>query len=140
MNGIPESQMLEFARDAIVPIGIENGTIKVIPLSRGLVAIVDAEDYGWLNQWKWSVQAGRRYPYAARRAKNKCIKMHRLIMGITDPLIWIDHVNRYGVDNRKINLREAAYTLNARNACMRKDNKSGYRGVSWCKRIGKWWA
>lgn len=27
---------------------------RLIPLTRGYHAIVDADDYGWINQWKWS--------------------------------------------------------------------------------------
>lgn len=32
------------------------GRSCVIPLTKGYKAIVDAEDYEWLSQWKWSAQ------------------------------------------------------------------------------------
>ncbi len=138
MSGLQENLKSTYAHDAIVLAGIENRSVREISLTQGRVALVDADDYEWLNQWKWTIHVGRKYPYAARNSHSKIIKMHRLILGITDPLIWKDHVNRCGIDNRRVNLRIAEYTLNARNASMRVDNKSGLRGVCWNKRSQKW--
>ena len=50
----------------------------------------------------------------------------------------IDHINGIKHDNRLCNLRSANYLNNNRNAGMRKDNASGYKGVSYRKDIGKW--
>lgn len=50
----------------------------------------------------------------------------------------IDHVNRNRTDNRWVNLREANKAGNAKNAGLRKDSQSGYRGVSYRKSNGKW--
>ena len=49
----------------------------------------------------------------------------------------VDHINGIRDDNRLINLRSATYTDQARNAAMRKDNSSGYCGVSKTEN-GKW--
>lgn len=45
-----------------------NDKIRYIPLTRGLFAIVDAEDYEWLSQYKWHAQRSRskRAFYAAQ--------------------------------------------------------------------------
>lgn len=48
----------------------------------------------------------------------------------------IDHINGEKSDNRIENLREATNTENNRNKGLRKDNKSGFKGVSRCG--GKW--
>jgi hypothetical protein len=144
MNGIPESQMLEFAHDATVPIGIENGTIKVIPLSQGLVTIVDAEDYASLNKRKWYALKIRGSFYGVRKtrdAKNREITlyMHREILGLSlgDGLLG-DHKNRYTLNNRRGNLRIATRSLNQYNKKLMSNNTSGFRGVSWAKRERKW--
>ncbi|GAH20073.1 unnamed protein product, partial [marine sediment metagenome] len=43
----------------------------------------------------------------------------------------IDHINRDGLDNRKCNLRPCTNSQNQKNSKLRKDNKSGLRGVRW---------
>jgi hypothetical protein len=54
------------------------------------------------------------------------------------PTEWLDHINRNRSDNRICNLRIASPALNAQNASIRKDNKSGVQGVSWHKATKKW--
>lgn len=54
------------------------------------------------------------------------------------PAGQIDHVNCNGHDNRIANLREATQTQNNGNLRRRKDNKSGFKGVSWDKRLRCW--
>jgi hypothetical protein len=54
------------------------------------------------------------------------------------PVSEIDHINRNGGDNRFSNLRLADRFINTQNTGLRKDNKSGYRGVNWSKATGKW--
>lgn len=56
------------------------------------------------------------------------------------PKNHIDHINLNRSDNRWCNLREATNAENMRNAGLRKDNTSGYKGVYWDKRISKWFA
>lgn len=50
----------------------------------------------------------------------------------------IDHVNRDGLDNRIANLRPASREQNQRNVGLSKRNKSGAKGVCFCKRRKKW--
>lgn len=105
--------------------------MKEIPLSRGLVALVDDADYEFLMQWKWSATSPTAGPvYAVRGYRvggRTCpVRMHRQILGI--PVNWIvDHINGDGLDNRKVNLRLATPDQNAQNRRMR--NKLGFRGV-----------
>jgi len=135
MNGIPESQMSEFAPDVIALIG--TGAAKVIPLTQGKVAVVDAEDYEWLSRYKWHVFRPKDIFYAARHeyAGEPRTSLHREIMKLTkgDGKI-IDHKNRNGLDNRKGNLRVASRSLNGHNCKLQSHNKSGFRGVFFNKR------
>ncbi len=43
---------------------------------------------------------------------------------------YVDHINGNPTDCRKVNLREANQSLNNANQRIRKDNTSGYKGVS----------
>lgn len=137
MNGRARtSRPLEFVPDAKVPIGIETDKIRVIYLTKGKYALVDADNYGWLMKWWWCTQLSRAGNYYAMRlqiinGKKRQVRMHRVILGLTmDDGICIDHINGNGWDNRRENLRIATPMLNARNVVRKRtDNKSGYRGV-----------
>lgn len=54
------------------------------------------------------------------------------------PTNEIDHIDGNPSNNRWDNLREADRVAQGRNAKRRKDNKSGRKGVSWDKDLGKW--
>lgn len=110
----------------------------LIPLSRGKVAIVDAADYEWLMQWKWKARKGHSTFYALRRVDGHIISMHRVIMGVTDPGVLIDHANRNGLDNRRCNIRIATRSQNMHNRIASSNNTSGYKGVHWDARKRKW--
>lgn len=55
-----------------------------IPLGKGLVALVDALDYGWLNMMRWFPLRSEHCTYAATKipweGQIKTVRMHRLIM------------------------------------------------------------
>jgi hypothetical protein len=111
--------------------------VKEIPLTRGLVALVDDDDYELLVQYKWYAAKIRKRFYATRDTwengkKGIPIRMHRDILGLVprDGKVG-DHKNRNTLDNQKGNLRIVSYSLNNHNAALRKNNPSGYRGVTW---------
>lgn len=90
--------------------------MKTIKLTQGKVAIVDDADFEWLNQWKWYAQkfkTGR--TWYARRSCDQ-ILMHRLITGIEDSKIEVDHQDRNGLLNVRSNLRKATRTQNLMNS------------------------
>lgn len=92
--------------------------MREIPLSQGLVALVDDEDFEFLNQWKWFARkvTGSKTHYAARNVivapgVRRTVLMHRQLC----PQIgeWLsDHENRNGLDNQKANLRYAKQAQN----------------------------
>jgi len=104
-----------------------------IKLTHGKIAIVDKDNFEWLNQWKWFCD---RRGYAVRdsggRKNKKRILMHRLINKTTDGLST-DHINRDKLDNRKSNLRSVNQSKNCFNTGLSKNNTSGYKGVQWYK-------
>lgn len=121
----------------------QDQSIKLIPLTRGQNAIVDAADYDFLMQWNWYafLARGRRF-YAARfqniDGKRHMIFMHRVITGGDGE--ETDHWNGNGLDNRRHNLRPCSKWQNRSNAGKQCDNTSGYKGVSWNKSNEKWQA
>jgi hypothetical protein len=103
---------------------------KLIPLTRGKFAIVDAADFEWLNRYKWHAQKGGRTYYARSQENGKMISMHRVITNAPKGLV-VDHINHNGLDNRKANLRICTRTQNARNCLPYRIGVSKYKGVSW---------
>jgi hypothetical protein len=111
-----------------------------IPLSLGLVAIVDASDAAdVLGEGKWYATPSGHTFYARRTFRRgdgrySSMSLHRFLTGW--PLV--DHVNRDGLDNRRRNLRQATYQQNAQNQRLRSDSCSGYKGVNWSSRRQMW--
>lgn len=115
--------------------------VKEIPLTQGKHALVDDDDYEWLNQWKWSVHKKVRHgitTYTAVRfqkvheIKNgvrKGIHMHREITHAVEGMV-VDHMNHNTLDNRKENLRVVTHQVNCTNRVTQQNNKSGYVGVN----------
>lgn len=100
-----------------------------IPLTKGYIALVDDEDYEWLNQRKWQAQVHRNTVYAFRKDGRKTVRMHRLILSAPSK-IGVDHINGNGLDNRKANLRLANNSQNLANMRKPKHGKtSKYKGV-----------
>ena len=110
-----------------------------IQLNKGIITIVDDEDFEYLNQWKWYLLKSKTNYYAIRTSKpeNKLIQLHRVVIQAKQGEI-VDHVNGDKLDNRKINLRICTKAQNNQNRKTSKLNKSGYNGVSWCIRNKKW--
>ena len=113
--------------------------MKQIILSDGSSVKVDDEDYEILSQWKWSANGNG---YAVRgvhigNRKYKKVYLHRQIMK-AEKGQKIDHINGDCTDNRKENLRFATQAQNAMNIGLRKNNKSGAKGVMFEERRNKW--
>ena len=91
-------------------------------------AIIDAEDLNKVKAYKWHYSKG--YVSCKRIGF-----LHSLLLPNT-PLI--DHKNRNGLDNRKVNLRPATLSHNAANTALNAKSTSGFKGVSFFKRTGTW--
>lgn len=102
-----------------------------------LVALVDDEDYEYLNQFKWHAVKIHNVYYAKRairiNGKTKMIRMHREIMKAEKGEI-IDHKDMNGLNNQKSsNLRKATHGQNNANRKSKPGSTSKYLGVSYCK-------
>lgn len=115
--------------------------MKEISLSKGLVALVDDDDYEWLSKYKWYACRGKSGWYAVHETRQseggRVIRMHREIVD-AQPGELVDHWNHDTLDNRRENLRLCSDTQNCANQKLRVDNTSGYKGVGWNSRVRKW--
>lgn len=66
--------------------------------------------------------------------------MHRLVMGVEDPKIQVDHINHETLDNRRSQLRLCTQRQNSFNTRKHSNNTSGFKGVTQRKDSGKWGA
>jgi len=110
--------------------------IKIYSLKHGgFKVLVDDEDYEYLNRWQWHISKSKtgcyakRYEYNADGTKYH-VCMHRVIMGIFDPNIEVDHIDHNGLNNQKSNLRNCSGDDNRRNRSKSgKSSTSKYLGV-----------
>ena len=118
--------------------------MKKIKLTKYKYALVDEDDYEWLNRHKWYAVKHRNTFYAERTIINdgKKIKiyMHRYILGLKrDDKEQSDHCDRNGLNNQRINLRKCMQAENSCNTIARKGS-SKFKGVCWHKVARKWMA
>ena len=114
--------------------------MRKIPLTQGKFAVVDNEDFKWLNKHKWCAHKRGNTWYAERgkqiNGKVKMLLMHREILKPKNKE-QIDHINGNGLDNRKNNLRFCTVSQNKMNTnCQYGTSK--YKGVYWDKNKKKW--
>lgn len=108
--------------------------MKEIKLTQGKIALVDDEDFEYLNQFKWYALKNRNTYYAQRmktiNGKERAIKMHRIIMN-TPKGIETDHRDHNGLNNQKYNLRNITFGQNRMNRLKNKNGSSQYKGVTY---------
>jgi len=112
--------------------------MKQIALSRGLVAVVDDDDFDALAVFKWHAgEPTDGYFYAVRWSRREdgtkeYLAMHRTIMRPAGKLV-VDHIDGDGLNNQKHNLRIVSISQNSWNS--RKRTAGGItstkKGVSW---------
>lgn len=110
---------------------------RLIPLTQGQFATVDAADFEWLSQWKWFAHwnSGTQSFYAHRNekvgTKQRTVPMHRAILGLEfgDPRQGDHRESGNTLDNRRANLRIATKSQNAKNRRTNRNNTSKLKGV-----------
>src|SRR3990167_7889855 len=111
---------------------------KEIPLTQGMVAIVDDEDFERVSQYKWRALKSRNTFYARRsthRPDRKTVLLHRFIIDAPEEY-EVDHKDHNGLNCTRNNIRLATHSQNQGNRIMDFDNRNGYKGVT-CSN-GKW--
>lgn len=113
--------------------------IVKIPLTRGKFALIDSQDLELVSKFKWYLSGGSGVEYACARNPRKLgfsqwgrsVKMHRVILGITDPKIQVDHKDRDRLNNTRSNIRIVTKHQNMWNRIFTNNTlTSCYKGVS----------
>lgn len=118
--------------------------MKEILLTQGMTAVIDDEDYDFINQWKWHAfkslngkfYACRNSPFDPEGRRTH-IFMHRVLADTPDGFDT-DHINGNPLDNRRNNLRVANRAQNMWNRAPNKKGSSPHKGVHWHKQHKKW--
>lgn len=104
----------------------------LIPLTRGLAALVDEADAEMVSQFKWHASMHRGKWYARRSIKSggkqTNVFMHRFILGLGAGAAEVDHIDGSGLNNCRGNLRTCTHSQNQANRAAR-PNRHGFRGV-----------
>jgi hypothetical protein len=115
-----------------------NKDIVIFSLTKGKQTIIDRDDYEKIMDYKWIAHKCKDNDSFRVRARklgtfSDRIYLHRLIMNVEDSNVVIDHKNHNQLDNRKCNLRICTKSQNNKNQIKRKNNTSGFKGVSYSK-------
>lgn len=128
------------ASKQIRPIRVE-GNIAYVTLTKGYVAMIDADDVPLVEGVNWYAKVTPHTVYAKRSAwvdgRNRCEGLHQRILKVP-PDMQVDHIDNNGLNNRRSNLRPATPGQNQHNQRARIDNRSGFKGVTWDSRSRVW--
>lgn len=109
------------------------GNVVVIPLTMGKTAFVDVADFNVVKDFTWTCAKRGDLFYGYRQqwlggGAMRSIMLHRAVLN-PESGVFVDHIDRDGLNNRRSNLRLCTHTENMRNRKRHKNNKSGYKGV-----------
>lgn len=109
--------------------------VALVPIaSSDQRAIVDAEQAPLVAGRPWRVCDG----YARTTVQNgSTLLMHALILPV-DPPLTVDHANGNRLDNRASNLRAATRAQQQWNRGKQRNNRSGFKGVSFHTLRRRW--
>jgi len=113
-----------------------------IYLSRDKWALIDKKNYKKVSKHTWHAKYknGNWYAETSIKINNKyrCVLLHRLILGIDDPKIFVDHIDHNGLNDMEINMRKCSNTENQWNQIPRTGVSSIHKGVYLDKSTGKY--
>jgi hypothetical protein len=117
--------------------------MREIFTAKGERILVDDEDYPALSQFKWNLSPDgyvRRHFRAAGKYAGRAL-MHRQLLGLdpSDKRV-VDHANGIKTDNRRANLRICTKNENGYNQGPQRNNTTGYKGVTFHKKTGRFMA
>ena len=110
-----------------------------VKLQKELVFKCDVEHLPFVEERIWTGNKSKgKYTYyvksreSVRRCQDHCLFHNRVFPQYRE----VDHINRDGLDNRSVNVRDGSGRVNPNNKKMQKNNKSGVKGVY---QIGNSW-
>ena len=104
--------------------------MELVLIKNGIKHIVlyDDSDHDLVISNKWHIST-KGYVRSNKSFCNRSQYMHRMMLDISDPNLFCDHINRIKTDNRRSNLRIVTNDENMKNRNPR-PGASGYIGVT----------
>jgi hypothetical protein len=106
--------------------------MKIIKLTKGFIALVDDNDFDWLDQFHWYAEKHKETYYVRTRKKINqgmiSTYMHRIILN-TPINMKVDHEDHNGLNNQRNNIRICTHVQNCRNITA--SGRSRYLGVDY---------
>jgi hypothetical protein len=113
---------------------VDDKTVRLLIGPKDKIVLIDLEDYDKIKYYSCNI----RYDgYVQFKINREPYLLHRYLMGVTDPLIYIDHFDSDGLNNCKSNLRFSDAEKNPQNRKKNIKTTSKYLGVS-LKKSGGW--
>lgn len=122
---------------------LADGTTAILLEYKGqtLKCVIDTSDFDLIKDYTWVANNRRDETFYARtilQNPRRNLKMEHVLLPPKDGLTP-DHIDRSGMNNRRLNLRYATKSQQTANQKRRQSSKtSQYRGVSWNKDTNKW--
>lgn len=108
----------------------------------GYQVLLDTDDVPKLQGMSIQVQTRYGHPYAVAVTfidnKRRTQQISRLVLGVTNPKIMVDHINHNTLDDTKQNLREVKPVQNSANTGIKNTNQTGFKNIHLCARDTKW--
>ena len=111
------------------------GNVGVFQLADGREFEVDDADIELVARSSWS-GGGKDKKYPVAKINGKKTRLHRFLLGVTDPRIFVDHIDGNPMNNRRSNLRLATVRQNAVNH----RHKPGASQLTGVRKRGDVWA
>lgn len=104
--------------------------METIALTKGMITIVDDEDYKRLKRYKWYYKQSGNMGYAFTTYRNRPKSMASIIMRCYKKGFIVDHIDRNSLNNQRENLRICTQLENTCNRPSQESTTSKYKGVS----------
>jgi len=104
----------------------------------GYPIFVDDCDRSLVAAHVWQIHKTKNNIYLRTTIDGHYVKMHRLIMGVADRAVKVDHRDCNGLNNTRDNLRVCTNRQNSCNQRKARNSTSKFKGVFLDRRANKW--
>ncbi|APM39938.1 HNH endonuclease [Clostridium kluyveri] len=112
----------------------DDGVYVIGHTKKGEAFLFDSSDYSLLKKYNWSIS---KRGYVVTKIKRKETPMHKILLGDTKGYD-VDHISGNKLNNCRSNLRICTHQQNMFNQRIRRNNTSGFIGVSLMKKINQY--
>ncbi|HNC58874.1 MAG TPA: AP2/ERF family transcription factor [Leptospiraceae bacterium] len=111
---------------------IEDNIVK-IRLKNDVYALIDLDDLEKVSKYRWCYYTNKTTGYstvrATKKSKSSSVVIAKVIMGVVEESIIVDHIDGNTLNNKKENLRLATLAENNRNKASAKNSQVEFVGV-----------